>query len=120
MKNQFFSRMSRLILACSLFLLPGCAGDSNDDKPEHLPEVFTVEIKDMKFVPEQIEVNKGDTVVWINRDIVAHDATSLDDPPAWGSPALQAGQSWKMELKESADYYCSLHVVMRGKVVVKN
>ena len=27
-----------------------------------------VEIKKMKFIPEELVLNKGDTVVWINRD----------------------------------------------------
>lgn len=29
----------------------------------------------MKFVPDDITVKKDDTIVWINRDMTAHDVT---------------------------------------------
>jgi plastocyanin len=35
-------------------------------------KVDTVEIKDMKFQPAEITVKKGDTIVWINHDMVTH------------------------------------------------
>ena len=72
----------------------------------------------MKFQPAELEVQKGDTVVWVNRDIVAHDVTEQPDK-AWTSSPLTTGQSWSMVAEQSADYYCSIHVVMKGKLVVK-
>lgn len=35
----------------------------------------TVIIKGMAFSPSELRVHKGDTVVWINEDIVAHNVT---------------------------------------------
>lgn len=43
----------------------------NQEKPLIKP----VEIKNMKFVPDDITVKKGDTIVWVNRDMMAHDVT---------------------------------------------
>lgn len=82
------------------------------------PKVITVEIKDMKFSPDTITVNKGDTVLWINRDMVAHDATEVPSK-AWTSGPINPGGSWKMVVTGSADYYCSIHVVMKAKIQVK-
>ena len=78
----------------------------------------TVEIKGMQFVPEVLTVNKGDTVIWINRDIVDHDVTEQDSN-SWTSGKMVPGSSWKMTVAKSGDYYCSIHVVMKGRLVVK-
>ncbi|MEO7087676.1 MAG: plastocyanin/azurin family copper-binding protein [Bacteroidia bacterium] len=77
----------------------------------------TVEIKDMKFQPQELWLNSGDTVVFINRDMVAHDVTEKNK--AWASPPLLTGQSWRKVITESTDYYCSIHTVMKGKLSVR-
>jgi plastocyanin len=69
----------------------------------------------MKFVPADITVHKGDTVIWINKDMVAHDVTE-ETAKAWTSSPISFGGSWKMEVTEEADYYCSIHAVMKGKL----
>ena len=43
------------------------------------PKVHTIEIKQMKFQPSELTVQKGDTVVWINQDIVAPIRTMLSN-----------------------------------------
>ncbi len=98
----------------SFFLLDSCATET--EKP--IPNVHTVEIKQMKFQPEELIVQKGDTVVWINNDIVAHDVTE-ESRKTWTSSLLPAGKSWSLVVTQSADYYCSIHIVMKGKLVVQ-
>lgn len=83
-----------------------------------MPRTYTVEIKQMKFQPAELVVQKGDTVVWINNDIVAHDVTE-ESIKAWTSSLMPVGQSWSLVVTQSADYYCSIHVVMKGKLVVQ-
>jgi plastocyanin len=82
------------------------------------PKTYTVEIKDMKFVPADIEVEKGDTVLFVNKDMVAHDVTE-QATKAWSSSPIPAGGSWKMAVADEADYYCSIHEVMKGKIELK-
>jgi plastocyanin len=84
----------------------------------HSPEVHTVEIAQMKFNPSVIYVNKGDSVVFINNGFVDHDITETKNH-RWTSSVLPAGESWRMVATQSSDYYCSIHVVMKGKIVVK-
>lgn len=86
-------------------------------QPGHKPKSHIVEIKDMKFQPAELTVNKGDTVIWINKDIVPHDVTEINK--AWASPPLKTGNSWKKVITKSDSYYCSIHVVMKGKLIVK-
>ena len=97
-----------------IFILNSCATET--EKP--VPKLHTVEIKQMKFQPAELVVQKGDTVVWINNDIVAHDVTE-ESSKAWTSSLMPVGQSWSLVVTQSADYYCSIHMVMKGKLVVQ-
>ena len=88
------------------------AAESNSKAETHV-----VTIENMKFNPATITVNKGDNVTFINKDIVAHNATEVKN--TWASPMLQTGQSWTFNPEKTADYYCTVHVVMKGKIIVK-
>lgn len=103
-----------IYLLFSIFLLNSCASETG----KHKPRVYTIEIKQMKFQPAELVVQKGDTVVWINNDIVAHDVTE-ESSKVWTSSLLPVGQSWSLVVTQSADYYCSIHMVMKGKLVVQ-
>ena len=79
--------------------------------------VHVVTIENMKFNPITISINKGDQVTFINKDIVGHNATEVSK--VWASPMLQTGQSWTFTPEKTSDYYCTVHVVMKGKIIVK-
>src|SRR5436853_442608 len=78
----------------------------------------TVEIREMRFQPAELAIRAGDTVEWINNDLVDHDVTK-EENKEWSSGVLKNGQSWKTVIKKTTGYYCSLHVVMKGKLIVK-
>jgi plastocyanin len=79
---------------------------------------FTVTISEMKFQPQEIRVKKGDTVVFSNQDMVTHDITE-EKTKAWTSNQLPANKSWSLVATQSADYYCSIHPTMKGKIIVQ-
>ncbi len=109
-----------LILAFPLFILNSCSTGPEKKAPEkQAPKTYIVDIAQMKFQPATLTVHKGDTVEWINKDIVAHDVTQVPNN-SWTSGSLSPGKSWKMAVEESDDYYCSIHVVMVGKLLVQN
>jgi len=91
-----------------------CSSPPGDQKPQ----THHVDIIEMKFSPTELTVNKGDTVIFINKDIITHNVTEQNDKK-WASAPLQSDQSYKLVVKESAEYYCSFHPVMKGKLVVK-
>ena len=108
-----------------VLLLDSCSGSSErnnskaDTTAKEIPyEVHTVEIKEMKFVPDVVTVKKGDEVVFVNRDMVAHCVTE-EMHNAWTSGSLPAGESYLLVVKESSDYYCAIHKVMKGKIIVQ-
>ena len=73
-----------------------------------------VEIREFGFHPERLVVFPGDTIVWINRDIVPHTATARGG--SWGSRDLEEGESWEMVVKQGGmqPYYCEFHPQMEG------
>ncbi|HUQ96944.1 MAG TPA: plastocyanin/azurin family copper-binding protein [Chitinophagaceae bacterium] len=104
----------RTISGFALFcLVQGCAPGA----AKKAPQTHTVEIKGMQFQPASLIVQKNDTVVFVNHDLVAHNATEAATR-AWQSPALAGGASWKVVVTQSAAYYCTLHPVMKGTLVV--
>lgn len=117
-------RFLKVYVLFSVFLLNSCSHEEKhtpnpykDDIPSE-PKVYIVEIKQMKFVPAEIRVHSGDKITWVNHDIVTHDVTEKTHN-AWTSSPLTIGSSWSMTATQSADYYCSIHVVMKGKIVVQ-
>ena len=114
MKNLISILKFSICAVCSGFLLLSCKST-----PEAtVPAKHTVEIKGMKFQPAELIVKSGDTVVWINRDIVAHDVTE-EPGKAWTSSVMPTGATWSFVVTKSADYYCSIHVVMKGKIITQ-
>lgn len=101
-------------LGVLLTIMPGCKSGSTNGE---YAKTDTVLISQMKFVPETITINQGDTVLFINKDIVPHNAVQVDS--TWYSPTLNNGDSWRYVPEKSDDYYCSIHLVMKGKIIVK-
>jgi plastocyanin len=114
MKNRFVRTVHAFVVSVFVFLLIGC---STADKKAS-PKSYTVEIKAMQFQPAALSVQKGDTVLFVNRDMLMHNVTE-EKTRAWGSPTLSPGDLYQMVVNESSDYYCSLHPVMKGKLVVE-
>jgi plastocyanin len=100
-------------------MLPGSLLIScNSPTPKTNPVKYTIEIKEMRFQPAELTLHAGDTVEWINRDFVDHDITE-ENKKEWSSSPLAAGKSWQRVIHKSASYYCSIHQVMKGKLLVQ-
>jgi plastocyanin len=117
-----FLRSSLLVL--SVIFLNGCSSSSEENTPPPEPEektapsLYIVQIEQMKFLPANISVHIGDTIMWVNNDMVPHDVTE-EKSNVWSSSLLQPGQSWKLVVTTGADYYCSIHQVMKGSFEIK-
>jgi plastocyanin len=78
----------------------------------------TVVIENLRFVPETLEVRRGDTVVWVNRDLVPHTVTATD---RFDSGDLATHASWKHAFTRPGTlaYVCRYHPTMKGQVIVR-
>ena len=81
------------------------------------------------FTPNPVHVNVGDTVVWKNNDMTIH--TAVSGTPGTGSTGLFGGSSsspsliaptWTQRFTPTEEgeipYYCVLHPVMTGTIIV--
>lgn len=98
----------------TILLLNGEAAFSRVLKAASLPRRHVLEIREFDFYPQHALVSPGDTIVWINRDIVPHTARAKDG--TWGSPSLEEGGSWEMVVQKSGmqAYFCEFHPHMGG------
>tara|TARA_Y100000758_G_scaffold120021_1_gene84589 strand:+ start:82 stop:2226 length:2145 start_codon:yes stop_codon:yes gene_type:complete len=73
---------------------------------------------DKDFLPEDLTINVGDTVVWTNNDDSPHTVTADDDE--FNSGNLAEGATWSYTFTEAGtyDYHCNYHSSMTGSVTV--
>lgn len=107
--------MRILAFAGALGLMLTTVGSAANDQPK----THTVTIENMRFQPEVLTVARGDAIVWVNKDLVPHTATS--EAGRFDSNDIQADQSWRFTIRERGDYayICTLHPAMKGMVRVK-
>ncbi len=81
------------------------------------PSKHSIVIEHMRFGAVPTDIKTGDTIVWINRDIVAHTATARD-----GSFDVELPAGGKAETRVANPgtiaFYCRYHPTMRGSLVV--
>ena len=79
----------------------------------------TVTIEGFAFKPQALEVKAGDTVEFVNRDILPHTATAAAN--AFDSKTINPGGrwSWKAGAPGQYAYECALHPNMKGVLQVK-
>ena len=80
---------------------------------------YNIEISDFAFSPETLNIKKGDSVTWSNKDDVRHTATS--DEGVFDSNLLAKGQSFRYDFNEvgTFSYHCTPPPYMKAKIVVQ-
>jgi plastocyanin len=80
------------------------------------PATHTVTIDATSYTPARLTVHVGDTVVWVNKDLIPHTATAKGG--AFDSKVLAAGASFRFTVKAKGgkDYACLFHPTMTGRI----
>jgi plastocyanin len=83
------------------------------------PKTHTIALDGMRFQPDDLTVASGDTIVWVNKDLVAHTATS--ESGGFDSKIIQPEKTWKLTIKKKGDfaYVCLLHPTMKARLLVQ-
>ncbi len=81
--------------------------------PAHA-ETVHVTIDELVFAPGELKAKVGDTITWINRDIVAHTATMRGGFDVM----IEANKSASLVLTKAGivEYYCRFHPNMKGRI----
>ena len=81
------------------------------------PATHVVEVQGFRFEPDTLRVAVGDSVVWMNRDMVPHTATGT----GWdtGEMAREGRGAWVPHEAGAHRYLCAYHPSMTGVVLVR-
>ncbi|MEM5399805.1 MULTISPECIES: cupredoxin domain-containing protein [Paraburkholderia] len=79
---------------------------------------YVVAIEQMRFDPPSVTVHAGDSVVWVNKDLVAHTVTA--EAKTFDSGSIAPGASWRYVASKRGRhaYSCQFHPVMHGTLIV--
>ncbi|EDT43602.1 cupredoxin family copper-binding protein [Burkholderia ambifaria] len=77
-----------------------------------------VTIEGMRFSPPRVTVERGDTIVWVNKDLVAHTATAAG---LFDSHEIPPDASWTYVANTPGRYayICTFHPAMKATLTVK-
>ena len=112
------ARRFALVLAAAGLLLAG-VGLALAAEERSAPRRHTVTIEGNAFRPDDLTVDPGDTVVWVNRDFYPHTATEIDR--RFDSGTIPANGSWELTVEASGElrYFCTLHPTMKATLRVR-
>lgn len=120
---------SRLIIALAFLMLlviacaPSQPAQQTTDKTigrsEDSGKVAAVAIRGFKFVPAEVNIKVGETVVWTNEDTAPHTVESSDG--TLRSDELSKGDKYSHTFTKAGkyDYICGIHTSMKGSVNVQ-
>jgi plastocyanin len=94
-------------------------GDQSSTMPSQPAKTYDVTIQNFAFDPFSLNINKGDTVVWTNKDSATHTVAS-DSGNEISSPGLSTGDTYSHTFNSAGtfNYHCGIHQTMKAKVVV--
>lgn len=79
-------------------------------------ETFRVVIDRLDFTPADVKARVGDTIEFVNQDILAHTATVRGDWDVMIPPKKSA--SIVIRKAGDVEYYCRFHPNMKGRISV--
>jgi len=79
-------------------------------------ETIQVMVDKLVFTPAEASAKVGDTIEWVNRDILAHTATVKGGMEVM-IPARKTGRV-TLQKAEAIEYYCRFYPNMTGRITV--
>jgi plastocyanin len=114
-----------LLVACLALVLAGCGGGndngsgSSSSSGSSSGNTVTIDMKNIKFAPQDATVKGGQTVKWVNQDTVDHDVSAKSGAD-FKSDLFGNGKSfeWKADKAGTVSYVCTVHPGMVGTLKV--
>jgi plastocyanin len=107
------------ILRSAAAALPPPTGQPQPKAAANAGSTVQSSIDNFAFVPAELSIKPGTTVVWVNRDDAAHTVTS--DNGVFSSPIMDSGQKFQYTFEKPGKFpfHCKLHPMMTGAVLVR-
>ncbi len=113
---------SATVTITSLSLLLGAAGARAAGGPGNAAAGTKVEIRidNFSFKEQTLTVRPGTEVTWVNHDDAPHKIVS-SNRTTFASPVLDTDGRFSFTFTKAGtyEYFCSIHPMMTGKVIVK-
>lgn len=117
-QDMAHTKANVIIVSLGLLLMSACTSPQpNTEITNKTKTIDTVLIQNMVFTPDSISVSSGSTVVFINKDMVDHTVTDQADT-SHSSGMIHSDSAYTLKADKSFNYYCMIHPVMKGKLVV--
>lgn len=122
-KAKFFSHLilgALLAISAVAALRTATAGEMSSAGAVAAPAANTISINNFSFQPAVLVVKEGTKVIWTNHDTTPHTVTSADKRFA-SSAGLDTDDQYSVKFDKpgSYEYFCSLHPMMVGKIIVQ-
>ena len=128
MFERMVRRIASVIAAVALGAGVAACGGAEEQKGGTGPGARTpgsdiqVQMKDIKYIPQDVSVNVGGTVEWKNDDAVAHTVTKMGGPgPQFDSGTVAGGATFRQvfDAPGKVSYFCEIHPQQKGTVTVR-
>jgi plastocyanin len=106
------------LAAAAALVVAGCGG-GGEDEASAVSEDGQVLIADFKYDPEEITVETGQPVTFLNSDVAPHTATA-DDEKSFDTGRLEIEDEGELSFDEAGTYgyFCDFHPFMKGSIEV--
>src|SRR5437879_7625642 len=84
--------------------------------PAHAATI-QITMQDLVFAPAEVSARVGDTIEWINKDVLAHTATARNGDFDVTTPPKQT-VTLVLKKAGTVDYYCRFHPNMKATLSV--
>ncbi len=111
--KQTIAASAAVVLPTSLLSQTSIAYTNHSSSGQH-----TVLIEGSHFVTKSLPVKVGDTVTWVNKDIVPHTATAKDR--SWDTGLIKSGGRASITISAgmTTEYFCEYHPVMVASIKI--
>ena len=105
-----------ILMICALFLV-ACTTTVQQSSAVDAPAQAVVELKNFKFIPDQVTIKRGGSVTFVNKDSATHTATAADFDS--GDLKQDASFTQTFEKTGNTNVKCKYHPSMSLKVIAK-
>ena len=112
--NKFAGSRILFWMSATLLLVFAVKNVQSDEMTSKVTD-HQIEISGFAFIPKELKVNAGDTITWINRDIVPHNIFDSTHKKSI-SPDLATGETYTFVVEIPMLYECGLHPSMKGNL----
>ncbi len=111
--------MGILLITTGMVVVSSCSNQNEEKESGGKFNSDTVVIQSMRFLPTKLNMRPGDTITWINKDLVDHNVKDTLNNLFY-SDTLKKGESYRWIVTGKAKYICTIHPTMGGEIEASN